>query len=189
MSKFIQQRYEESILELRSIPFTYTNYLDGYRGWSTSTRILLSTRHYDVLNSLHYFFMFNGYTGWEETDFREHMKKIAFEKNWRGGQSYKPFDFVHESEKSRWPSRTQYHYRHKRSYIHNPNTKKKEKREPRWSDRKKSWKKEHNQSGWKKCMKDTSNRSMRIETRKKIAIEEYDSIPNKHKKFYDYDYW
>jgi hypothetical protein len=193
MSKFIQSHYEAAILELRSIPFEYTNNYYGpeeRKTWYCSTpRILLAPKHYDIINSLYSFFQYHGYNNWGYKDFFDHMKKIAFERNWKNtGYMYQPFDFVHGEKKSRWFRHTDY-YRHKRSYQRKDHHQKKEKKGPRWSDKKRSWKKEHHQSGWKKCMKDTTIRSIRAETKKRMATESYDDLITHHKKHHWYDYW
>jgi hypothetical protein len=188
MSKFIQSRYEEAVLELRSIPFTYTNYTDDYRGWTLSTRVLLHSKHYDIINSLYAFFQYEGYDNWKYDDFFDHIKRVAFEKNWRGVYMYGMYDFVHPDKKSRWFRHTNY-YRHKRSYQRKPDHQKKEKCEPRWSDSKKPWKREYHNRNWKKHAKKTSNRELRNETRRKMFNEDYDSLPCHINKTHWWDYW
>ncbi len=193
MSKFIQSRYEEAVLELRSVPFALTNdYSDpnnrsGY--WSSTPRIRLDPKHYDTINSLYAFFQYHGYDNWDYSDFFGHMKRVAFEKNYRGGWMYQMFDFVHpaKEKRSRW-WRPAYYYRHKRSYQRKPEHQKKEKAEPRWSDSKKPWRKEKHRSGWKQHAKKTTTRGLRIETKKKMVDEDYDNVPS-DKKCHWYDYY
>lgn len=180
MSKFIQQRYEEAILDLRSIPLD--NYYVQWPSGTYHTRQRLNTKHHDILNSL-YHFLSEWYI-WDKDVFYEHMRHRAFEPS----RWYHMRDFAHPERKNRWPKHTNY-YRHKRSYQRRDTHLKKEPREPRWSDSKKSWRKERHRSGWKQHAKKTTTRYIRGEVKKCMFNEDYEKIPTDYKKYHWYDYY